>query len=237
MKKLLVLLLLCMMLLGILPTAVAEEPYHIVMCYVGNEQPDMSKVVAAINELTLKELNMTFELVQLGWGDYQQKQQLMLAGGDELDILPVFFSDASSYVNNGYLVDMSGLITQYGQGITDFMGDTATTGTINGFLYGIPANKESGSQSGFVMRKDIVDKYEIDVAAIKTYDDMTAVFEKIHAGEPTMNLLVGQNIIAQVESWDVLSDRFGALENAGQSTNVVNLFETDEFVRRANIVR
>lgn len=236
MKRLLgILLVLCMLMpLG----ATMEEPYHITMAYIGNEQPDMDKVLAAINEVTMRELNMTFDIMQLGWGDYVDKQQLMLAGGDQIDILPVFFQNAISYINNGFLVDMSDLIQEHGRGIIDFMGeDVATGGSVNGFLYGIPANKESASLSGIVMRKDIVDKYGIDVSAIHTYEDLTPVFEKIHAGEPGMNLLVGTNLIAQVESWDQLYDGFGVLSNGGQDTTVVNMYETDEYVRRAKLIR
>lgn len=237
MKRLLCVLMVALLMLAVAPVS-AEEPYHITMAYVGNEQPDMAKVVAAINELTLKELNMTFDIVQMGFGDYRQKQQLMLAGGDQLDVLPVFFQQAIGYINNGYLVDMSQLMGEYGQGIIDFMGeDVATGGAVNGFVYGIPANKESASLSGIVMRKDIVDKYGIDVSAIKTYEDLTPVFEKIHTGEPTMNLLVGVNLIDQVESWDLLFDGFGVLSDSGQSTTVVNRYETDEYLRRVKLVR
>ena len=238
MKKLLSFLLVAMMLIGVTSAFAAEEPYHIVMAYVGNEQADMDKVVEKINELTLRELNMTFEIIQLGYGDYQQKQQLMLQGGDELDVLPVYYTNASSYINNGYLVNLADYIYEYGQGIIDFMGEeVATSGAVGDFIYGIPANKESGSRAGFVMRADIVEKYNIDVDAIKTYEDLTPVFEMLHEKEPGMNLIVGTNLIEQVESWDLLFDRFGVLDNAGQDTTVVNWFETDEFVRRAKLMR
>ena len=155
MKKLLSALLLCCLVASMFGalTASAEEPYHITMAYVGNEQPDMDKVVAAINELTLAELNMTFDVIQLGWGEYQQRQQLMLSGGDDLDILSVFFQQAIGYINNGYLVNQADYIYEYGKGIIDFMGeDVATGGAVNGFIYGTPANKESASLSGIVMR-------------------------------------------------------------------------------------
>jgi len=221
-----------------MPIVSAEEPYHITMAYVGNEQPDMDKVVVAINELTLAELNMTFDVIQLGWGEYAQRQQLMLTGNDDLDIFSVFFQHAIGYINNGYLVNEADYIYEYGKGIIDFMGeDVATGGAVNGFIYGTPANKESASLSGIVMRKDVVDKYDIDVTSIQTYEDLTPVFEKIHAGEPNMILLAGTNLVNQVESWDLLFDGFGVLSDGGQSTTVVNRYETDEYVRRVSLIR
>ena len=48
-----------------------EEPYHLTLAYVGSEQRDAEMVYEAINELTLKELNMTMDIVQLGFGDYE----------------------------------------------------------------------------------------------------------------------------------------------------------------------
>lgn len=240
MQKLFATLLACCLLIGMLGAfpAVAEEPYHITMAYVGNAQPDVDKVVAAINALTLAELNMTFDLVQLGFGDYQQKLQLMLAGGDALDIFPIFYTQASGYINSGYIVDMSELVQTHGQGILDMLGeDLALGGAINGFLYGFPAQKESASLSGIVMRKDLVEKYNIDTDALNYYEDLTDVFATIKAGEPNMNMIVGTNIINQVESYDPLFDRFGVLLDAGQTTEVVNWFESDEYVRKVNLVR
>ena len=44
------------------------------------------------------------------------------------------------------------------------------------------------------MRKDIVDELQIDVDAIKTYDDLTPIFEKVKAAHPELDCIAGTNI-------------------------------------------
>lgn len=215
-----------------------EEPYHLTMAYVGNEQADQQKVYDAINELTLKELNMTVDFIQLNFGDYANKLKLMLSGGDVLDVFPIFFDQAPSYVNNGQIVNLKDYIEDYGSGIVETIGEEAAYGAqINGFLYGLPAQKESNMLSGVVMRKDMVEKYGIDVESIKELSDLTPIFEKIHAGEPNMTCITGVNFVSNSQFYDQLSDGFGCLDMHGDPTKVVNYYETDTYMNICKIAR
>ena len=201
-------------------------PYHLTMAYVGNEQADQQKVYDAINELTLKELNMTVDFIQLNFGDYANKLKLMLSGGDALDVFPIFFDQAPSYVNNGQIVNLKDYIEDYGSGIVETIGGEAAYGAqINGFLYGLPAQKESNMLSGVVMRKDMVEKYGIDVESIKELSDLTPILKKIHAGEPNMTCITGVNFVSNSQFYDQLSDGFGCLDMHGDPTKVVNYYE------------
>lgn len=218
------------------------EMYHIVMAYMGNEQADHDKVDAAISELTQRELGMTFESVQMGYGEFRDKLKLMLTGGDKLDVTPIYFADASNYINAGQLTDLGPLIDAKGQGIVDQMGEgVAKGGAVNGFVYGIPSRKESASMAGVIMRKDICEKYQINVDEIHTYDDLEKVYEIVKAGEPGMDMVVGSNLSEQILCWDPLLDNFGVLmedvETHTWSTKVENFFETDLFRERCERFR
>jgi len=216
----------------------SDETYNITMAYIGSEQPNQEKVFQGINDLMLEDINMTFETIMMGWGEYQDKLNLMLSGGDKLDILPVYFQYANSYINAGQIVDLNDYIYDYGKDILELMTEeVATSGAVNGFVYGIPSNKESASLAGIVMRKDIVDELEIDVDSISTYDDLAPIFEKVKAAHPEMDVINGTNLVDQILTWDKLIDSFGVLLNDGQDTEVVNWFETDEYnsrVKRIN---
>ena len=219
-------------------TAAGGDGYTITMAYLGNEQPNQDAVMAKIDEQVQKDLGMSFEGLLMGFGEYQQKLNLMLSGGDKLDILPVVSNLANSYINAKQIVNLADYIDEYGKGILEFMGeDVAKSGAVNGFIYGIPSNKESASQAGIVMRKDIVDELQIDVDAIKTYDDLTPIFEKVKAAHPELDCIAGTNIASQIQTWDPLSDSFGVLMNDGQDTTVVNLYETEEYKVRLNRIK
>lgn len=217
--------------------ASGDETYNLVMAIIGNEQPNQDAVFEAVSALMQEEINMTFEPILLGFGDYQEKLNLMLSGGDRLDVLPVYFSQASSYINAGQIINLADYIYDHGQGILDFMGeDVATSGSMNGFIYGIPANKESSSKAGIVMRKDIVDELGIDMESLKTPWDLTEVFAAVKAAHPELDCVSGSNILYKIETHDPLFDDFGVLMDHGQDTTVTNWFETEEYRERASLV-
>ena len=80
-----------------------SEMYTVTMAYIGNEQADMAKVEAAMNEMLAKEVGAQIHIIPLGWGSYQQQLQLMLSGGEKLDIVPVLLNNANSYVSSRQL--------------------------------------------------------------------------------------------------------------------------------------
>lgn len=75
-----------------------SEMYTVTMAYIGNEQADMAKVEEKMNEILAKEVGAQIHIMPLGWGSYQQQLQLMLSGGEKLDIVPVLLKNANSYL-------------------------------------------------------------------------------------------------------------------------------------------
>jgi putative aldouronate transport system substrate-binding protein len=214
-----------------------DAPYHITMAFLGEAMEDDPKVAAAINELTLRELNMTFEAIPVSFGNIGSIN-LMLSGGDNLDILPVYSPLAAGYINAGQLVNLADYIYDYGKDILRLVGeDEATSGAVNGFVYGIPSQKESASLSGIVMRKDIVDALGIDISAIHTLDDLTPIFAKVKAAYPNMDCIASRMAVDRWQNHDYLTDRFGVLMDNGQSTKVVNWYETEDYKTKVNRVR
>lgn len=223
-----------------------EEPYHIVMTYLGgSEQADYQEVMDAINELTMEELNMTFEGVQLSFGDYIDKLRLMLTGGDKLDVTFTFATQASAYVSQGLvlnLLDVDGVnfMEEYGQGIVDAVGEEqAYGGKINGVLYGIPSQKEAHGAAGIVMRKDIVDELGLDYENWHTYDDLNDAFAKVHEAHPEINVVTGSNMVTKFYPYDSLNDSLGVLmmdDLDNLTLDVVNLYETDYYMTQAKKV-
>ena len=212
-------------------------PHNITMAFLGQEFPDQGMVWDAINEIMLADLNMTFDPIVMGFGDYVERLNLMLAGGTQLDVFPIQFAQAAGYVTQGQVVDLSELIWQYGQGIIDFMGEEVATGArIGGVLYGIPSNKESASLAGIVMRNDIVEELNIDMSTIQSQFCLTPIFEQVKAAHPHMTMIMGTNMVLQPEFVDQLIDGFGVLGNNGQSRVVENWFEMQHYRELVELV-
>ena len=218
-----------------------EAPYTVNFMYLSpGTQKDQQAVDDAINALTMKELNMKVNIIPMSLGSYQQKLQLMLSGGEPLDLFPMMPNDVESFKANGYLDDMGPLIDKYGKNINKLFGTDAKMGNMNGFVFDVTMMKEWENPVGFVMRTDIVKKCGIDVSKIKSLDDMTAVFAKVKAQYPSMAALVGgkdNNPVELMHVFDDLGGGFGVLTNYGQNTNVVNWYGTDEFAHYCKLVR
>ena len=97
-------------------SAAEDGAYTITMAYIGSEQPNEESVLAAVQEQVKADTGFNLELIQLGFGDYQQKLNLMLSGGDKLDVFPIGPGLAGTYKNAGQLVELTELIDTHGQG-------------------------------------------------------------------------------------------------------------------------
>ena len=213
-----------------------EKPYTVTMVLQGSTQPDEERIEQKINEILEPELNADIDLVVLPWASASQQLQLMLSGDEKIDVFYTQATNAVQYMNAGQIIDMSELIDKYGTNIKQIYGeDTAKINQIDGFVYGVPNQIERGSIPAVFMRKDLVEKYNIDTAQIKEPKDLESVFETVKAGEPDMTMLYsindGDTPVTRLFRGDNLSDSnyLGVLMDQTDSTKVENFFATDWF--------
>lgn len=159
-----------------------EEPYEVRMIIAlpatVPDQDDLDRVMAAINEITLPELNMTLKLEPLPFSVYNEQINLELSSGAKLDLATTVGVRAGTYVNSGYLVDLEPLLAEYGQDIvgTYVSEDLAKVCTNQGVLYGFPVHKEVSMQQTVFFRTDILEKHNIDVSNVKSIEDVDAIY-------------------------------------------------------------
>jgi len=157
MRKLVSLLLALVLVLSLMPMAMADDVYTIDCYWVGNgdNTPIREGVEAAINEYIepLIGANIVFHIV--GWSDWNDKAINALQSGEKMDM--IFTADWEGYmleVSGGLLLPLDDLVTQYGEGITSTLPQTFLDGVrVNGVLYGIPTNKELCVPEGVIINK------------------------------------------------------------------------------------
>lgn len=262
MKRILALLLAVMMTVGLLAGCgqsqpagtktqspageTAEEPYEIVAAYFCMTNcADADEVAAAMSEITLKEINATVKLMPLDVVSFIQQMPLMLSGDEKLDTLLISQNfNLSSQIAQGQLVDITDLVATYCPDAIAAIGAENLEGCkVNGMLYGLPPTKEYGVQYGAVMRKDLVDKYGIDTAAIKTWEDLGSVFETIKENEPDVYPLVSFDSSTSISemimggTYDLCQDKMGIVALDDSAGTIVNMFETDAYAETLNLVR
>lgn len=213
-----------------------DEPYTVTMVLNGSTQPDEERIEQKINEILEPELNANLDIVVLPWASASQQLQLMLSGDEKIDVFYTQATNAVQYMNAGQIVDMSELIDKYGTNIKQIYGeDIAKINQIEGFVYGVPNQIERGSIPAIFMRKDLVEKYNIDTTQIKEPKDLESVFETVKAGEPDMTMLYSSSendaSATRLFRGDTLSDNnyLGVLMDQTNSTKLENFFATDWF--------
>ncbi len=213
-----------------------SQEYTITWYYMANKKPDEKAVEAKVNEYLLDKINAKIDLVPLEWGEYSKKLDNALNAGEKLDL---FNTSGSDYINKAYkdiLMDITELMPKYAPKTTEMLGEDFINGAkINKKLYGVQANKEHGVYPMLVYRKDITDKYNINVPAeVSSWDELMPVFEEVKKNEPDMYAFA---MGANRSPWSTRADveRFGQYASASllafvdNGDTLVNVFETEQF--------
>ena len=241
-------------------TYTTDDPYHLVFEYIEVYEQDDAATAAvqdALNEYMVENYQMEVEFLPVSFADYQQQTQLMLSGGDQLDVIPIMFNYAPSWISMGGIYDMTDLLdTDDGAKIIEALGSEANAkvGSVNGVLFGFPANKESVELGGLCMRADICDelglteKYNLDAENSDTYtgtslswDEAEEIFAAVKEAYPDMYplYLYNSSQANRFTSFDTLVDSMGVIDLIGDghdSTTVVNMFETEQYKEYAHMM-
>lgn len=224
----------------------SEEPAVKLTWYlVGNRQePDTPKVLEEVNKYLKDKLNVTLDLYVFGWGDeYDQKVNTALAAGEPLDIVFTANWAANYNVNaaSGYFTELNGYLAKYPK-IKEILGEDFLNGSaINGKNYALPTNKEKVHNWGWLLKKDLVEKYKMDTSNIKTIEAIEPLLKIIKENEPEITPLCIATMDApfQLLDWDRISDDDvpGALYPDNRDYTIINHFLAPESIEHYKLMR
>lgn len=242
MKRMFCLLVTLTLMLSVCAIASAEEqPYVATVVITGEQQDDQERIIDAVNEILLRDLNMKIDWIVLPWGNATEQKRLMLTSGEPLDLMLTSLDESLSFVANGQLNDLSELIDQYGANIKAIFGEEgAKASAIGTFVYGVYNNNEIGAMPAIGMRKDLVEKYDIDAASIKSLEDLEPILAMIKEKEPSISPLhvsSDQPPVERVLVIDQMSDGLAVLPGRGlDSTTVTAITDCEEWVNEVRLM-
>jgi putative aldouronate transport system substrate-binding protein len=201
------------------------------------EQRDVALVEDAANKYLKDKINATIKLVAIDWSAYQQKRDLMIAAGEKMDIC--FSGGWNGYFENlskGSYLEISALLDQYAPKTKALIVPALWNGArFKGGIYGIPANKEAAQDWGVLYRKDLTDKYGIDMSKIKTMKDFEKILYQIHKLDP--NLICLQNAVLEqmtgaFEKWDNVGPEqmLSVVSNSDGTFKAFDALESPEYM-------
>lgn len=207
-----------------------------------NVTDGVDEVEKAINEYIEPKIGANVDITFINPGSYQDTVAQMVRTGDPLDICFLSETNLRSLVSQEAVHPLNDLIAKYGDGIIDAVGrQFVEAAYINGELYAIPSKKDMALCRMLVYRKDIAEECGVVDALnnARSIYDLTDIYAKVAEKYPDMDMFGGapnaQTFVSW--TWDALSDSLGVLMDYGKTSEVTNVFETDEYMKLCKLVR
>lgn len=161
-----------------------SEVYTVEWFNVCSTVPEnVADVEKAANEYLSEKLDgVRLKLNFLDWAQYSERIKVMAAGGEKFDIVHDSGDNFLLNVSKNAYLPLNDLIDKYAPKTKEMLGEEFLSGSsINGVIYGIPANKDKGQYFGIQYRKDLAEKYNLseELQSVKKYEDLYPVLDKI----------------------------------------------------------
>lgn len=201
----------------------------ILMYQIGDKPKNYDELMEVANKKFEKELGVHLNLQYIGWGDYDQKMSVIVSSGENYDI-----ALAKNYVTNaqkGAYADLTELLPKHAPDAYDMLNDAYIKGnTVNGKLYAFPVNANVYAQQMLTFNKQYLDKYNLDINDVKSYEDIEPLLKVVKEGEPNvMPLAAGKGFrVAGPFDYPLENGLPFAVALNGDQTKIINQFDSEE---------
>ncbi len=209
----------------------------LLMYQVGDKPDNFDELMEIANKRIEEKINVRIDLQYIGWGDWDQKMSTIISSGENYDI-----SLASNYVANaqkGAYADLTELAPEYAKEAYDMLDESYIKGnTIDGKLYAFPVNGNIYSQQVLTFNKQYLDKYDIDISGIESYQDAEKVLKTFHENEPNIAAFaIGQSFNISGNYDYVMGKEYPFAVNLGDnSTEIINQYDDDELMENLKLM-
>jgi putative aldouronate transport system substrate-binding protein len=220
--------------------AQSNAPVTITYTYPGGEQRDVAAVQDALNVILKRKVNAQIELRPIDWGAFDQKMKLSFAAGEKCDLVftAPWINNYFQNIAQGNLLPLDDLLTQFAPRTYRSMTPATWEATkVDNKIYGVINQQPQIRAYGIQMRKDLADKYKVNLKAITRWEDLEPFFAAIKKGEPDVTPMftaAGSSTSAlfhaEYYGFDPIIENIGVFTRYDDpNVKVVNGFDTTEF--------
>ena len=217
-----------------------EDPYEVVieLLNLGMNQDSVPEMEAAINEITLPEINCTVKLQVIHIADHATKTALWAAGGEKIDIYYVGTTvPFSQFVSDGMIIPITDVLEERGQTILEKSGDLMKAFTVDGEIYAIPQNLYCATASGIDYNGDMFDELDMELPQEWNMQTLTDIGYKLKEVNPDYYLMAKNgatdatemSIFYGMDNFGSGTGVYGTLMNPETDTQIQNMYTTEEF--------
>ncbi|MCS7055446.1 MAG: ABC transporter substrate-binding protein [Thermoflexales bacterium] len=224
-------------------TAAELPPVTITYTYGGTVFKDVDLVSEALSEIARKKINATIKLKPIDWGAFDEKMKLTFAAGEECDIVftAPWINNFIQNVANGNIIPLDDLLPKYAPGLWKSMPESSwDAARVGGKIYGVLNQQIWVKPFGFYVRKDLADKYKLDVNSINKYEDLEPFLKAVKEGEPDVTPLTSAyNWMFETAGFDpIVSQEVPvAIRFDDKELKVFNAAATPEFKASVELAR
>ena len=217
---------------------------------------DLQHIEDAINAITEVEINTHVNLNVLEIGSYIAQMGVMIAGGEQIDLLMCGFASASysAFMSQRQLQDISGYLEDYGQDILATLGHMLPAVSEGDAIYGVPTYRNNASSYYAFMRQDVLEDLGLLETArnLKTMDEFEEILKTVSESEkwsylrpiqyanganiiqPNANLI---GTIDEISKYETLGDTIGIIRFDEETGKVGLAMEADDYKVAADTAR
>lgn len=204
------------------------------MYQIGDKPDNYDELMKVANKKIEAETGVQLNLQYIGWGDYEKKMSVITSSGENYDI-----ALANNYVTNaqkGAYADLTDLAPKLAKDAYDMLDPAYIKGNlIDGKLYAFPVNANVFAEQVLTFNKQFLDKYNLDISNVKSYQDIGELLKVVKEKEPTVTPLVaGQGF--KVESnmdYPITNGMPFAIDLLGDDSKIINQYDNDRM--KANL--
>ncbi len=207
-----------------------DEIVELVWYQIGDAQKDQEKVIEKANEYLGEKIGVNLKVITTGWGDYNQKMQVVINTGDKWDMCFTcsWANDYRSNAQKGNFLSLNDLLENEGKEIKESIDPRFwEAATVSGEIYGVPSEKEIGSVPMWVFNKELVEKYNVPYQDLHTLEDLEPWLQLIKENEPDVVPMYLTKDYSAPIYMDLIQNPLG-IEFGDETMTVQNVFETDK---------
>ncbi len=167
----------------------ANGDIPVISCVIpGDEPEDLAEVLAEANKTIEKEVGARLDLRFIDDSAYGQRMELMMSSGEEIDLcfIGYLYSLQKSYRKGG-LMDITDYLKNSTPDLYNSIDEEVWKSvTFNDGIYAVPNIQVMCMGTNIGFRKDMVEKYGLDISSVKTWEDVIPFMEKIRDNEPSL---------------------------------------------------
>ena len=152
----------------------------------GDQQSDLATVMEEFNKIAEKEIGARVEMTLIDSGAYTEKMNMKLATKEDFDVcFTGYVNPYGTAVKNESYYPLTELIDKYAPDLWDKIPEFWWDGVRrDGEIYAVPNQQIASTVPSMELDKKWIEKYNLDVDSLKTWDDFEPFMQQIKENEP-----------------------------------------------------